>query len=104
MLFFCFVVLLELQNRLENKDTLIQALRNESDTRIWGVDKIRAQYRDLELDRARFQQECEELKVAATQHELDVSQLQTQLQKQQQKSAELDDRNSTLKRQVRCTY
>jgi hypothetical protein len=69
MLFFCFVVLLELQNRLENKDTLIQALRNESDTRIWGVDKICAQYRDIELDRSMphgFQQECKKLKVAAT--------------------------------------
>lgn len=90
----------ELQNRLEDKEILIQALRNESDTRMWGVDKIRAQYHDLELDRARLQRECEQLKVAAAQYELDIAQMQVQFQKLNQDSKELDDRNVNLKQQV----
>ena len=90
----------ELQNGLEDKEILIQALRNESDTRMWGVDKIRAQYHDLELDRARLQRECEQLKVAAAQYELDSAQMQVQFQKLNQDSKELDDRNVNLKQQV----
>lgn len=92
----------ELQNRLEDKDTLIQALRNEADTRVWGVDKIREQYRGLELDRARLQREVEELKVGAAQNEADLAQVQVQLQMQQRKSEELEEKNATLKRQVQA--
>jgi len=92
----------ELQNRLEDKDTLIQALRNEADTRVWGVDKIREQYRGLELDRARLQGEVEELKVRAAQNEADLAQVQAQLQTQQRKSEELEEKNATLKRQVQA--
>jgi len=92
----------ELQNRLEDKDTLIQALRNEADTRVWGVDKIREQYRGLELDRARLQGEVEELKVGAAQNEADLAKVQAQLQTQLRKSEELEEKNATLKRQVKA--
>jgi DNA repair exonuclease SbcCD ATPase subunit len=91
----------ELQNRLEDKDTLIQALRNEAETRVWGVDKIREQYRGLELDRARLQGEVEELKVGAAQHEGELAQAQAQLHKLQHAGAELEEKNATLRRQVR---
>jgi len=90
----------ELQNRIEDKETLIEALRNESDTRVWGVDKIREQYRDVELDRARLQQQVEQLKLTGAQQDLDTTQLQTQHQKLHQTNKELDDTNYTLKLQV----
>jgi len=90
----------ELQNRIEDKETLIEALRNESDTRVWGVDKIREQYRDVELDRARLQQQVEQLKVTAAQQDLDITQLQTLHKKLHQTNKELDDKNYTLKLQV----
>lgn len=94
---------MELQNRLADKETLIQALRNESDTRVWGVDKIREQYRDLELDRARLQQLCEELKVERAQHEVDVTQLQVQVQSLQKTNKELEDGKTGLRWQVRSS-
>jgi hypothetical protein len=87
----------ELHDRIEDKDMLIQALRNESNTRIWGVDKIREQHRDLELDRARLQQECEQLRVAVTQHELDNAKLTEELQHVKHISKELESSNATLK-------
>ena len=91
---------MELQNRLADKETLVQALRNESDTRVWGVDKIREQYRDVELDRARLQQACEEMKVERAQHEVDAAQLHIQHEKLQKTNKELEDGKSSLKWQV----
>ena len=91
---------IELQNRLADKETLIQALRNESDNRVWGVDKIREQYRDLELDRARLQQMCEELKVERAQHEVDLAQLQVKVQNLEKSNKDIEEGKASLSCQV----
>ena len=67
-----------------------------------GINSSASRRNGQELHRARLQGEVEELKVGAAQNEAELAKVQAQLQTQLRKSEELEEKNATLKRQVKA--